>query len=179
MRPFHSLSELRVLTTWIHRKTGVTKAVSQRDADGFEDLDNFFHSSSPARSVATTAASRSTVKKRRETQLFSRESPDYAEEYQEEDDSDMMVDDGSFRSLPAAQPRADTTWKRYIALADDLSAPTPILRPRSILPPTFDQRFRRALRLPQRPPSLLSGRQRLSQVEPQKAVGPLGWRRRR
>ncbi|BGO97688.1 Mif2/CENP-C like-domain containing protein [Rhodotorula toruloides] len=77
------------------RKTGVTKAVSQRDADGFEDLDNFFHSSSPARSVATTAASRSTVKKRRETQLFRRESPDYAEEYQEEDDSDMMVDDGT------------------------------------------------------------------------------------
>ncbi|GEM09638.1 centromere protein C [Rhodotorula toruloides] len=104
------------------RKTGVTKAIAQRDADGFEDLNNFFHSSSPARSVATTAASRSTVKKRRETQLFRRDSPDYAEEYQEEDDSDMMVDDGTSLSPTTYQRQHSSSARAPSSLRHSTNA---------------------------------------------------------
>ncbi|GAA5859279.1 hypothetical protein JCM1840_003831 [Sporobolomyces johnsonii] len=84
------------------RKTGVQKAVAQRDEDGFEAVDNFFFSPSPTR---TTATAKSTVKTQQRTKnnqkLFR---PEYEEE--EQDDSDMMVDDGTTSLSPLTYQRA-------------------------------------------------------------------------
>ncbi|GAA5885410.1 hypothetical protein JCM6882_009611 [Rhodosporidiobolus microsporus] len=75
------------------RKTGVVKALSQRDAEGFEDVNNFFQSPSPTRSTATA---KSTVKSRKNGQtLFNPPSPEYEGGDFDEDESDMMVDDGT------------------------------------------------------------------------------------
>ncbi|GAA5830283.1 hypothetical protein JCM11251_001292 [Rhodosporidiobolus azoricus] len=75
------------------RKTGVVKAMLQRDEEGFEDVNNFFQSPSPTRSTATA---KSTVKSRKNG-LFNppSPSPEYEGDDYEEDESDMMVDDGT------------------------------------------------------------------------------------
>ncbi|BGP45999.1 mitotic fidelity of chromosome transmission-related protein [Rhodotorula kratochvilovae] len=86
------------------RKTGVVKAVAQRDDEGFESIDGFFQSS-PARSVATTAA-RSTVKKTNQ-RMFRPASPEYGDEDEamEQDESDMMVDDDGTSLSPLTYQR--------------------------------------------------------------------------
>ncbi|GAA5920243.1 hypothetical protein JCM1841_000439 [Sporobolomyces salmonicolor] len=84
------------------RKTGVQKAVAYRDEDGFEAVDNFFLSPSPARTAATA---KSTIKTQQRTKnhqkLFQRE---YEED--EQDESDMMVDDGTTSLSPLTYQRA-------------------------------------------------------------------------
>ncbi|GAA6037116.1 hypothetical protein JCM8097_008743 [Rhodosporidiobolus ruineniae] len=80
------------------RKTGVVKAPSQRDAEGFEDIDNFFKSPSPSRSVATA---KSTVKSRKS--LFNPPSPGLDEDDYDDDGSDMALDDGTSLSPTAYQ----------------------------------------------------------------------------
>ncbi|GAA5996175.1 Mif2p [Rhodotorula paludigena] len=78
------------------RKTGVVKAVSRRDAEGFEDPDAFFQSS-PARSVATATTARSTIKKSvANGRLFHNGSPSGRDDeygYDDQDESDMAIDD--------------------------------------------------------------------------------------
>ncbi|GAA5821027.1 hypothetical protein JCM10212_006726, partial [Sporobolomyces blumeae] len=93
-------------------KTGVQKAVAQRDEDGFEAIDNFFRSPSPTRSTATA---RSTVKTSRSVKAASYASArgtremSYGaqqEEDEEYEESDMvMAEDGTSLS-PLTYQRA-------------------------------------------------------------------------
>ncbi|GAA5848563.1 hypothetical protein JCM8547_004552 [Rhodosporidiobolus lusitaniae] len=89
------------------RKTGVVKKLAQRDEAGFEDLDAFFKSPSPSRSVATN---KSTVKSRKTAPLFNAVSPEYEqdEEYEGED-SRMMVNDGATSLSPTTYQRVRNT----------------------------------------------------------------------
>ncbi|GAA6009038.1 hypothetical protein JCM10207_004074 [Rhodosporidiobolus poonsookiae] len=96
------------------RKTGVVKALSQRDAEGFEDMDKFFQSPSPSRSTVTAF---STVKSRKNGQLFNPPSIEDDEEY-DQDESDMMVDDGTslspltYQRLHASSARRPSTLRQ-------------------------------------------------------------------
>ncbi|GAA6058433.1 hypothetical protein JCM3770_006047 [Rhodotorula araucariae] len=99
------------------RKTGVVKAVAQRDDEGFESIDGFFQSSSPARSVATTTA-RSTVKRATNGRMIRPASPEYGDEDEEmeHDESDMMVDDGTSLSPLTYQRRHPSSARQPSAL---------------------------------------------------------------
>ncbi|GAA5968190.1 hypothetical protein JCM11641_003763 [Rhodosporidiobolus odoratus] len=103
------------------RKTGVVKAVSKRDAEGFEYLDNFFNSSSPARSLATTV--KSTMKSRKNGQLFNPLSPEYEHNgFEEDEDSNMMVDDGTSLSPSTYQRQHPSSARQPSSLRHSTGA---------------------------------------------------------
>ncbi|BGP13860.1 mitotic fidelity of chromosome transmission-related protein [Rhodosporidiobolus nylandii] len=101
------------------RKTGVVKAALQRDEEGFEDINNFFQSPSPTRSTATA---KSTVKSRRNGQLFNPVSPEYEENGFDEDESDMQVDDGTSLSPTTYQRQHPSSARRPSSLRHSTNA---------------------------------------------------------
>lgn len=128
-----------------------------------EDPNDFFNSSPGAKSVATTAGGRSTIKK------ASRQ--DYAAyRYDEEDDAaydgeGAEVQDEEGGSATPADTRHGPVPRltlrlscRRLHLASDVPATTPLCWPRPFGPPSLDLGNRRTLRLAQG--SLLAARQR-------------------
>ncbi|GAA5914850.1 hypothetical protein JCM8208_003028 [Rhodotorula glutinis] len=135
------------------RKTGVKKAVVQRDVDGFEDIDQFLYSS-PARSTTTTTSgARSTVKKNKVSAQGRTPRAARSPEYDDDDEheragSDTMVDDeGPSLSPSTYQRRHPTTTTGTTSSARQPSALRHSMLPsgaRSVsrkgLPPTSSPR---------------------------------------
>ncbi|GAA5845668.1 hypothetical protein JCM9279_006066 [Rhodotorula babjevae] len=88
------------------RKTGVKKAVVERDDDGFEDIDAFLHSSPRS---ATTAGARSTAKKAKPQGRTPRAA---SPEYDDDDDDDDEHAEGDTTAYDDGPSLSASTYQR-------------------------------------------------------------------
>ncbi|GAA5872563.1 hypothetical protein JCM3774_006852 [Rhodotorula dairenensis] len=104
------------------RKTGITKAVTRRDEDGMEDPNDFFNSSPGAKSVATTAGGRSTIKKASRQEYAAYRYDDEEDAAYDEDGAELQDEEGTSISPLTYQRQHPSAGRAPSALRHSTSA---------------------------------------------------------